>query len=121
MLNAAAAAAPAMHQATIRSAEEGLARVKANASGRPGPRRVTGDYTRSMSVNVTYTGGGVTADIGTNAAQALRLEFGFHGTDRIGRRYNQSPLPHWRPMWEWLEGRYFAAVDDAVAKAFIGS
>ena len=110
-------AADRLHAATEQAGQAGLARVKANASGRPGPRRVTGDYTRSMNVTVSHKAGSVTAEIGTNAAQALRLEFGFHGTDSLGRRYNNSPLPHWRPMWEWVDGYYYNLATTAVATA----
>lgn len=118
LLSSTADGAKRLHQATEQAAQAGLARVKANASGRPGPRRITGDYTRSMNVNITHPAGNVSAEIGTNAAQALRLEFGFHGTDRIGRHYNQRPLPHWRPMWEWVEGFYFQAAEQAVSGSF---
>lgn len=104
--------ANAAHQVTRRYALMGQARVKANASGRPGPRRVTGDYTRSMAVE--FSAAGTAATIGTMAPQARRLEFGFVGTDSLGRTFNQAPLPHWRPMWEWLEVEYPQAVAIAV-------
>jgi hypothetical protein len=106
--------AAAINAVTRRYGLMGQARVKANASGRPGPRRVTGDYTRSMSV--TFERGGQAATIGTMAPQARRLEFGFVGVDSLGRYYNQRPLPHWRPMWEWLEVEYPVAVQIAVVK-----
>lgn len=75
-----------------------LARVKANAAGRPGPRIVTGDYNRSINLRVT---GGLRpeASVGTNRPQARRLEYGFRGVDARGRRYNQPPYPHFGPAF----------------------
>lgn len=72
-------------------------RVLAHASGRPGPRHVTGDYKRSWSVTTFVNNGNPTSDVGTNAPQGRRLEYGFTGVDAIGRHYNQPPYPHARP------------------------
>lgn len=72
-------------------------RVKANASGRPGPNAPTGDYRRSISLQVTKTGGMTIALVGTNKPQGRRLEYGFHGVDSLGRHYNQPPYPHFGP------------------------
>lgn len=93
-----------------------LARVKANAATGthrpgephipgtgPGPNRATGDYTRTMHKRTTHRADSVTSEIGTNAAQARRLEFGYYGTDSLGRTYHQDPFPHWQPMRLWLE------------------
>lgn len=102
--------------ASIRGGNVLLARVKSNASGRPGPRRVTGDYTRTINLRA-QRGDDTEVVVGTNAAQALRLEFGFHGTDSLGRRYNQPPYPHWRPAYEATAPQIVAAVREAVAKA----
>lgn len=66
------------------------AQVKANASGRPGPRVQTGDYRRSINSRSTRSVasvGEVSAEIGTNKPQGRRLEFGFHGTDSLGRHF----------------------------------
>lgn len=72
-------------------------RIKANASGRPGPNAPTGDYRRSWNTQVSMNGSAVVADVGTNKPQGRRLEFGFHGTDSLGRHYNQPPFPHVEP------------------------
>lgn len=72
----------------------GLAKVKANASGRPGPRFRTGDYRRTW--NARFDADGLMVSIGTNAVQARRLEYGFVGADSLGRIYNQPPYPHVR-------------------------
>lgn len=71
--------------------------VKANASGRPGPRRVTGDYLRTISTTFGRWNGFPATIVGTNAPQARRLELGFVGVDRLGRHYDQPPYPHFGP------------------------
>jgi hypothetical protein len=72
-------------------------RVMAKASGRPGPNVVTGDYRRSIHMQVESKGGFTTVTVGTNAPQGRRLEFGFNGVDSLGRSYNQPPYPHFGP------------------------
>lgn len=71
--------------------------VRANASGRPGPRVQAGDYRRSIAQTNALDGTVPVAVVFTNSPQAARLEYGFRGVDAAGRRFNQSPLPHWRP------------------------
>lgn len=79
-------------------------RVRANASGRPGPRVQTGDYRRSWSqLNRKSPTGVAEAHVYTNSPQALRLEYGFRGADALGRVFNQEPLPHLRPAMEGME------------------
>lgn len=62
-------------------------RVRAAASGRPGPRAITGNYRRSISLNIRRGPTGTVAEVFTNAPQARRLEFGFAGADSLGRQY----------------------------------
>lgn len=71
--------------------------VRANASGRPGPRVQTGDYRRSISQTNGFDAEVPTALVFTNSPQGRRLEYGFNGYDSAGRAYRQAPLPHWRP------------------------
>lgn len=73
--------------------------VKRHASGRPGPRAITGDYRRSITSAIYVSGDGdqFTGVVGTNKPQGRRLEFGFVGVDALGRHYNQPPYPHFRP------------------------
>ncbi|MFD4397204.1 HK97 gp10 family phage protein [Kitasatospora sp. NPDC058478] len=81
------------HQATLLRQQ-----IRANASGRPGPNVITGAYRNSWTVEVTAgTGGLAEATVGTNAPQGRRLEFGFVGSDALGRHYNQPPFPHVAP------------------------
>lgn len=75
-------------------------RVMAKASGRPGPRTVTGDYRRSWQNQFSGGGGTYKAETGTNAPQAKRLEFGFNGMDSLGRVYSQPPYAHARPAFD---------------------
>jgi hypothetical protein len=87
-----------------------LTRIQANASGRPGPRIITGDYKRSW--NVRFLGGIVnpTAEVGTSAPQARRLEYGFVGTDSLGRFYHQPPFPHVRPAIQYITPLFVRAM-----------
>lgn len=88
----------AMDQALI----YGQALVKANASGRPGPNIITGDYVRSIEYRKQNHPTGVDGWIGTNRPQGRRLEFGFAGADVLGRVFNQPPRPHFGPAAEQL-------------------
>lgn len=92
-------------------------RVRARASGRPGPRRQTGDYRRSISVTTDRSSNGThSAVVGTNAPQARRLEHGFIGADSLGRHYSSPPLPHFGPALDETEPEYVAAMAAAVDK-----
>jgi hypothetical protein len=71
--------------------------VRAGASGRPGPRAVTGDYRRSITLEMGLVGGFPAAIIGTIHPAARRLEWGYVGTDSLGRHVNAPPYPHWDP------------------------
>lgn len=92
-------------------------RVRANASGRPGPRAQTGDYRRSISQTNTIDGDVPVALVHTNRPQAMRLEYGFVDTDALGRRYNQAPLPHWGPAAEKIGTDLEREASNALARA----
>lgn len=81
-------------------------KIKGRASGRPGPRTITGDYRRSWTTEPFGMFGGTGYIVGTNKAQARRLEYGFSGTDSLGRNYNQPPYPHVRPSTDEIEKQY---------------
>jgi hypothetical protein len=91
-----------------------LANVRRRSSlprtGPPGPRLLTGDYVRSMSVQTTMEVGGPVATAGTSAPQARRLELGYRGTDSLGRRFNQRPYSHWRPALDEVAPAFMAAI-----------
>lgn len=86
-------------------------KVRANASGSPGPEMVTGAYVASIEADVQINGGIATVNVGTNAPQAYRLEFGFVGVDSLGRQYAQPPFPHFGPAAD----EYGALFEEACA------
>jgi hypothetical protein len=93
-------------------------RIKAKASGRPGPNVVTGDYRRSWTTQFRTSPGFTMSVSGTNAPQARRLEFGFHGADSLGRVYDQPPFPHAYPALDEVGPEFeraLAAIRDGVA------
>lgn len=83
-------------------------RVKAKASGRPGPNAPTGDYRRSIGVRVQRTPTHTTATVGTNKPQGRRLEYGFTGRDSLNRYYNQPPYEHFGPAFDEISQDFFA-------------
>ncbi|WP_432034427.1 HK97 gp10 family phage protein [Streptomyces antibioticus] len=89
-------------------------RIKAKASGRPGPNAPTGDYRRSWTHEVSSDGVSVTAVVGTNRPQARRLEFGFVGQDSLGRVYNQPPFPHVGPAVEEIRPLFLATLGETI-------
>lgn len=79
---------------TVRGFGEALlASAIRHASGRPGPNVVTGQYIAAMTLQV----GRRKVTVYNNSPQARRLEYGFYGTDSLGRVYHQPPFPHMRP------------------------
>ncbi|WP_159053438.1 hypothetical protein [Streptomyces regalis] len=91
--------------------------VQYNASGRPGPRVITGKYRASWTSDVHRAGPVVVGEVGSAARQARRLEFGFVGVDSIGRHYNQRPYPHLGPAVEQTGPALVRALGHAVAEA----
>lgn len=63
----------------------------------PGPNVATGDYHRSIGSERGRDAQGPFSIVSSNAPQAFRLEYGYVGTDSMGRNYTQPPYPHWRP------------------------
>lgn len=112
-----------VHETTVKFGALLQTRVRARASGRPGPRRQKGDYRRGIGrQSGRLPGGGSYAVVGTNAPQGRRLEMGFVGTDSLGRRYSQPPYPHFGPALDETGPEYVAALEadvDAV-EAMIG-
>lgn len=85
--------------------------VVKNASGRPGPEIVTGEYVNSITVRKEKNDDYV---VSTDAPQADRLEHGFVGVDSLGRTYNQPPFPHWQPALDVIEPQMLEAIKQAV-------
>ncbi|MGW3193174.1 HK97 gp10 family phage protein [Streptomyces sp. NPDC001118] len=89
-------------------------RIQRNASGRPGPNVITGQYRASWDVRMITSGGQVTAEVFTDAPQARRLEYGFVGVDALGRHYRQPPYPHVEPAFRQAEPAFVQALEDGV-------
>lgn len=100
-----------------RAVLQGQGIVRGKASGRPGPRVITGDFRRSIVGQSARAGAVVVGQIGTNAAQALRLEFGFSGPDRLGRVYDQPPYPYMQPAIPEVERVASAEISSAIGRA----
>lgn len=92
-------------------------RVRAYASGRPGPRVQTGDYRRSIAQTNGRQGAVPVAFVFTNSPQGRRLEYGFNGIDSAGRRFRQPPYPHWRPALAGVDDTLAQQADIVVSKA----
>lgn len=93
-------------------------RVRGRASGRPGPRVVTGDYRRSIDFRMSseVSLGMHVAQVGTNNPQGRRLEMGFTGVDSLGRYYDQPPYPHFGPALDDTTPDFLSALaDEAVS------
>lgn len=87
-----------------RVGRQGVARIRQNASGRPGPNVITGAYRASWRSETRGIPHGAECTIGTNAPQGRRLEFGFWDmTDSIGRHFFQPPYPHVQPAIGHIE------------------
>lgn len=82
----------------------------------PGPNVATGNYRRSIQLTPTREGENPVAYIHTNSAQARRLEYGFRGTDSLGRRYNQPAYPHFQPAADKAEGILAAQIQRVLDK-----
>jgi hypothetical protein len=89
-----------------RVGQQGVARIKQNASGRPGPMVRNSevpnyrDSWKAVTSGIPY---GAECVIGTRKPQGRRLEFGFVGPDALGRVYNQPPFPHVQPALGLIE------------------
>ncbi|MEW2187765.1 hypothetical protein AB0900_31240 [Streptomyces cellulosae] len=99
------------------------AMIRFNASGRPGPNIITGDYFDSWGPAQPFAvpdGGG--AIVGTDRPQGRRLEFGFMNMyDSLGRFYRQPPFPHVEPAVNELSDEYADAFKDALDRIFGGA
>ena len=93
--------------------------IMENASGRPGPNVITGDYRGSWKTDPfpVPDGGGV--DVGTREPQGRRLEYGFMNMyDSLGRYYRQPPFPHVEPAVNELSTQYQQAFHEALDRIF---
>ncbi|MEV3996747.1 HK97 gp10 family phage protein [Streptomyces halstedii] len=116
---AAARIGPAVQRAVQHTGELGRARIRGNASGRPGPNVISPDgrnYRSSWETKNRRLPYGAMCTIGTNAPQGRRLEFGFSGPDRLGRVYNQPPFAHVGPAIGYISATLMMEMRYAVAE-----
>jgi hypothetical protein len=66
----------------------------------------SGTLRRSVHVEMDEEDGHPVALVGTDAPYARRLEYGFVDVDSLGRHYNQSPAPRWRPAFDHNLAKY---------------
>ena len=95
--------------------------IMENASGRPGPNVITGDYRGSWKALPFPVPDGGGAEVGTDQPQGRRLEYGFYDrTDSLGRHFFQKPRPHVEPAVNELSPEYKRAFGDALDRIFGG-
>lgn len=89
--------------------------ITKNASARPGPVIRTGRYVGSWFYTDPVTEGAKTSImVYTYHPAAMRLEWGFVGTDSLGRNYAQPPYPHVRPAKLMVLPKLEAAVNEYI-------
>jgi hypothetical protein len=91
-----------------------LKEVIKNASGRPGPNIVTGQYVSKFIIVQRDHGFAIT----NPSPQTARLEYGFSGRDSMGRVYAQPPFPHMRPALNSVKASYRVDLGKAAIKAW---
>jgi hypothetical protein len=110
---------PELDRTVQHQAHLGRALIRERASGRPGPNVITGQYLASWRIESFPVPDGGGAEIGTDAAQARRLEYGFYDmTDSIGRHFYQVPRPHVDPAVDELSHEFKDAFKDACDRIF---
>jgi hypothetical protein len=114
--HAAARIGPAIARGVEHAGTLGQARIRGNASGRPGPNVITGTYRNSWQTHTRRLPYGAMCTLATDAPQGRRLEFGFTGTDSLGRHYNQPPFPHVQPAVPFIEATLMASMRVAVSE-----
>ena len=110
---------PELNRTVQQQARLGRALIRERASGRPGPNVITGQYLASWRIESFPVPDGGGAEIGTNAPQARRLEYGFFDmTDSIGRHFFQVPRPHVDPAVDELSHEFKRSFEDACDRIF---
>lgn len=109
---------PAIERRMQHVGEVGRGLIRGNASGRPGPNIITGQYWASWQSVTRAIPYGAQCTLGTDRPQGRRLEFGFTGIDSIGRYYDQPPFPHVGPAIPLIEAVLRQGMGDAVEEIF---
>lgn len=69
------------------------------------PKRVSGALAKSIIADVRREGDKIVGVVGTRLKYARRLELGFFGSDKRGRKVNHGPRPYLRPAFVELKER----------------
>lgn len=107
---------PAVQRGVTHTGTLGVARIRGNASGRPGPNVITGAYRNSWRAEDHRLAAGGMCTIGTELPYGRRLEFGFTGTDSLGRSYAQPPFAHVQPALPYIGQTLLMQMRFAVAE-----
>ncbi|WP_329126024.1 hypothetical protein [Streptomyces sp. NBC_01353] len=103
---AADAIGPAIERRMKHVGTLGVGKIKANASGRPGPmvrNSAVPNYRDSWKDAHHPIPHGAMCTIGTTKPQGRRLEFGYWDmTDSIGRHFFQPAYPHVQPALPFI-------------------
>ncbi len=59
-------------------------------------------------------------DWGFDPAYARRIEYGFFGTDRLGRNYHQAAQPYMRPAYDTKQAEARQVIADGVSESLYG-
>lgn len=105
-----------VHATSVRSGMRLRNRIRGNIGSRPGPLNRTGGYRASWRMQVLSVMP-TNVLVFTNHPAARRLEYGFTGTDALGRRYDQPPYPHVRPAILEAEAEHVNAQRKNLARA----
>ncbi|MCX5000990.1 hypothetical protein [Streptomyces longwoodensis] len=117
--HAAVKIGPAIQKGMRHTATLGIARIRGNASGRPGPNVITGAYRNSWRADHRSLPHGAQCTIGTDLPYGRRLEWGFVGVDAIGRHYNQPPFPHVQPALPYIQSTLLGSMRIAVSEVLL--
>lgn len=75
------------------------------------------DYRQTMQVAPFVEAGN---DWGFDPAYARRIEYGFFGTDRLGRNYHQAAQPYMRPAFDSKQTEAAEVIKSGVSESLYG-
>lgn len=116
-LMAAAAEIEAGNAAVVKATAKELVKLVRERA----PVGDTGDYRDSWRTEPKIRRGEVTVSVFTEAPQAARLEYGFHGIDSLGRVYDVAPQAHQQPANDVVYPDIPVALNAVVDKALRSS
>lgn len=75
------------------------------------------DYRQTMQVAPFVEAGN---EWGFDPAYARRIEYGFFGTDRLGRNYHQAAQPYMRPAFDAKQAEATEVIKSGVSESLYG-